>query len=83
MASIANSQTSLWNDNPSEVDLLGFDAVVAPIVDAIGTEDLDPITNWCACPLEWREIDCDRISSSIPSRNREAATKAFVQAAPA
>ncbi|RFZ61273.1 hypothetical protein BB170200_02166 [Mycobacterium marinum] len=24
-------RTPLWDDNPSEVDLLGFDAVVAPI----------------------------------------------------
>lgn len=34
----------LWNDNPSEIDLLGFDAVVAPIVDAIVADDLDPLT---------------------------------------
>lgn len=38
------TQTRLWDDNPSEVDLLGFDAVVAPIVDAIVSEDLDPLT---------------------------------------
>lgn len=37
-------RTHLWDDNPSEVDLLGFDAVVAPCVDAILTEDLDPLT---------------------------------------
>ncbi len=38
------TQTRLWDDNPSEVDFLGFDAVVAPIVDAIVSEDLDPLT---------------------------------------
>ncbi len=27
------ARTPLWDENPSEVDLLGFDAVVAPIVD--------------------------------------------------
>ncbi|BDN82351.1 MULTISPECIES: KAP family P-loop NTPase fold protein [Mycobacterium] len=37
-------RTPLWDDNPSEVDLLGFDAVVAPIVDAIVAEELDPLT---------------------------------------
>ena len=37
-------RTPLWDDNPSVVDLLGFDAVVAPIVDAIVSEDLDPLT---------------------------------------
>lgn len=37
-------RTPLWDDNPSEVDLLGFDAVVAPVVDAIVLEDLDPLT---------------------------------------
>lgn len=37
-------RTPLWDDNPSEVDLLGFDAVVAPIVDAIVAEHLDPLT---------------------------------------
>jgi hypothetical protein len=34
----------LWDDNPSEVDLLGFDAVVAPIVAAVSMPDLDPLT---------------------------------------
>lgn len=33
----------LWDDNPSLVDLLGFDAVVEPIVEAIGTADVDPL----------------------------------------
>ena len=34
----------LWDDNPSEVDLLGFDAVVAPVVQAIAAHALDPVT---------------------------------------
>jgi hypothetical protein len=34
----------LWDDNPSAIDLLGFDAVVRPILDAIATPDLDPLT---------------------------------------
>ena len=33
----------LWDDNPSLVDFLCFDAVVAPIVAAIGTPDIDPL----------------------------------------
>ncbi|KAA0085576.1 P-loop ATPase [Mycolicibacterium sp. P9-64] len=33
----------IWDDNPSLVDLLGFDAVVGPIVEAIGTADVDPL----------------------------------------
>jgi hypothetical protein len=33
----------LWDDNPSVIDLLGFDAVVEPIVEAIGTADVDPL----------------------------------------
>jgi hypothetical protein len=33
----------LWDDNPSLVDFLGFDAVVAPIVAAISTPDIDPV----------------------------------------
>ena len=34
----------LWDDNPSAIDLLGFDAVVAPVITAINTPDLDPLT---------------------------------------
>jgi len=34
----------LWDDNPSIIDLLGFDAVVDPILEAIGTPHLDPVT---------------------------------------
>lgn len=33
----------LWDDNPSLIDLLGFDAVVEPIIEAIGTADVDPL----------------------------------------
>ena len=33
----------LWDDNPSSVDLLGFDLVVQPIVAAIGTPNVDPL----------------------------------------
>jgi hypothetical protein len=33
----------LWDDNPSLVDLLGFDAVVAPIVAAVGEPNIDPL----------------------------------------
>ena len=38
------NQTALWDDNPAELDLLGFDAVVAPIVDAALSPELDPLT---------------------------------------
>ena len=34
----------LWDDNPAEVDLLGFDAVVVPVVQAIAAPELDPVT---------------------------------------
>ena len=34
----------LWDDNPSIIDLLGFDAVVDPILEAIKTPHLDPVT---------------------------------------
>jgi len=34
----------LWDDNPSLIDLLGFDAVINPILEAIETEHLDPVT---------------------------------------
>ncbi|MEZ5186494.1 MAG: P-loop NTPase fold protein [Candidatus Nanopelagicales bacterium] len=33
----------LWDDNPSLDDFLGFDAVVDPIVKAIGTANVDPL----------------------------------------
>jgi len=34
----------LWDDNPAVVDLLGFDAVVAPVIVAVGMPKLDPLT---------------------------------------
>lgn len=34
----------LWDDNPSLIDLLGFDAVVNPILESIETPHLDPVT---------------------------------------
>jgi hypothetical protein len=34
----------LWDDNPSSVDLLGFDAVVVPVMEAINAQELDPVT---------------------------------------
>jgi hypothetical protein len=37
-------QVTLWDDNPSAVDLLGFGAVVAPVLLAIGAPQLDPVT---------------------------------------
>ena len=38
-----NSQILLWDDNPSPVDLLGFDDVAAPVLDALRREHLDPV----------------------------------------
>ncbi|MBM7330805.1 hypothetical protein JS562_48465, partial [Agrobacterium sp. S2] len=37
------SSLRLWDDNPSMVDLLGFDMVVEPIVAAIGAPNVDPL----------------------------------------
>jgi len=34
----------LWDDNPSEIELLGFDAVVVPVMQAIQAPELDPVT---------------------------------------
>lgn len=36
--------TPLWSDNPSELDLLGFADVTAPIVEAVLRDKLDPVT---------------------------------------
>lgn len=33
-----------WDDNPSFIDLLGFEAVVHPILEAIAAPHLDPVT---------------------------------------
>jgi hypothetical protein len=38
------SLPALFDDNPALEDLLGFDAVVEPVLDALRHEDLDPIT---------------------------------------
>lgn len=34
----------LWDDNPTAMDLLGFSTVAAPILTALATPDLDPVT---------------------------------------
>lgn len=44
MSDKPKNPTALWDDNPATIDLLGFDAVVAPIIDATLTDDLDPLT---------------------------------------
>jgi hypothetical protein len=36
--------TPLWSDNPSDLDLLGFRDVTAPIAEAVQRENLDPVT---------------------------------------
>jgi predicted KAP-like P-loop ATPase len=36
--------TPLWSDNPSELDLLGFADVTAPVVEAVLRDKLDPVT---------------------------------------
>jgi KAP-like P-loop domain-containing protein len=41
---VAALRVGLTDDNPADLDLLGFDDVVAPIVDALRQENLDPIT---------------------------------------
>ena len=35
---------ALWDDNPSTIDLLGFNAVVTAVLQAIGAQQLDPVT---------------------------------------
>lgn len=37
-------QIRLWDDNPSTLDLLGFDAVVEPIVAAVRERHIHPLT---------------------------------------
>jgi len=34
----------LWDDNPTSVDMLGFDAVVDTVIAAVTSPDLDPVT---------------------------------------
>ncbi len=36
--------TPLWSDNPSDLDLLGFTDVTAPIAEAVLRDKLDPVT---------------------------------------
>ena len=40
---MAESQILLWDDNPSDVDLLGFEDVAAPVLEALGRKHLDPV----------------------------------------
>lgn len=35
---------ALWDDNPSLVDLLGFDALATPVMKALTSQHLDPVT---------------------------------------
>lgn len=44
MPPVKPSSLRLWNNNPTATDLLGFDAVVSPILEALATPDLDPLT---------------------------------------
>ena len=37
------TQMLLWDDNPSPVDLLGFEDVAAPVLGALSSEHLDPV----------------------------------------
>lgn len=37
-------QIRLWDDNPSTLDLLGFDAVVEPIAAAVHERNIHPLT---------------------------------------
>ena len=41
---VTSAQILLWDDNPSTLDLLGFDAIVQPVVAALEQPDLDPLT---------------------------------------
>ena len=38
------NRITLWDDNPSEIDLLGFEAVVTPILSSLADPNLDPLT---------------------------------------
>lgn len=42
--SLNPAKMALWDDNPSVVDLLGFDTVVTAVESALAVEDLDPLT---------------------------------------
>jgi len=41
---VSRPQIRLWDDNPSSLDLLGFDAVVEPIVAAVREHKIHPLT---------------------------------------
>jgi hypothetical protein len=41
---VSGTGIQLWDDNPSTLDLLGFDAVVEPVAAALEQPDLDPLT---------------------------------------
>jgi hypothetical protein len=41
---LAAALVTLWDDNPTTVDLLGFSTVVAPIMSALTAPGLDPLT---------------------------------------
>ena len=38
-----DSEILLWDDNPSSVDLLGFEDVAAPVLEALQRDHLDPV----------------------------------------
>lgn len=42
--SLDPAKMALWDDNPSLIDLLGFDSVVAAVESALAIENLDPLT---------------------------------------
>jgi KAP family P-loop domain len=41
---VVEARIDLWDDNPSTLDMLGFDAVVQPVLAALEQPDLDPLT---------------------------------------
>jgi KAP family P-loop domain len=43
-SSTTTAPMPLWDDNPSIEDFLGFDAVIAPILAALATPEVDPLT---------------------------------------
>ena len=40
---MSGSQVLLWDDNPSDVDLLGFGDVAAPVLEVLARDHLDPV----------------------------------------
>jgi GTPase SAR1 family protein len=43
MATSATNPLRLWPDNPTPLDLLGFEDIAAPVLEAINRERLDPV----------------------------------------